>query len=165
MKKIDIANGIIFQKLSIKKESFDDRLICQKKVYLLQSLGTDLGYSYNWYVRGPYSPALTNYVYNNLDVLASENFDECKLSMKAQKNIDSVNGLADDKRPELNIASWYELLASLLYIDNNRESWKIDEKDQSLFDELMTYKPQYSLEQCNAAYDILKKRGFVEAGA
>lgn len=35
MNNIDIANGMVFQKLAISKESFDDRLICQKKIYLL----------------------------------------------------------------------------------------------------------------------------------
>ena len=76
---IDIANGIVFQKMAIGKESFDDRLICQKKIYLLQSLGTNLGYTYNWYVRGPYSPALTTYIYANLDVLNSNDFSEYKI--------------------------------------------------------------------------------------
>lgn len=165
MKKIDIANGIIFQKLAIKKDTFENRLISQKKIYLLQSLGTDLGYSYNWYVRGPYSPTLTNYIYNNLDVLASEDFSTNKLSKSAQKNIDIVNALAQEKIFELNIASWYELLASLLFINNNRKSWNIDDKKQSLYNELLKYKPQYNDEQCEAAYDVLEKKGFVKAGA
>src|SRR5262249_50155808 len=38
---------------------FSDRLILQKAVYLAQAAGVQLGYSYNWYLRGPYSPALT----------------------------------------------------------------------------------------------------------
>ncbi len=167
MENIDIANGLIFQKMRISKDSFDDRLICQKKVYLLQSLGTDLGYSYNWYVRGPYSPSLTNYVYNNLDVLTSENFSDYKLSVIAKKNVDKVNDLVRDKITELSVVSWYELLASLLYIDNNRESWKIDKTDKTdkaLFKELIKYKPQYSEQQCAEAYDILKQRGFVKLG-
>lgn len=164
MENIDIANGLIFQKMRISKDSFDDRLICQKKVYLLQSLGTDLGYSYNWYVRGPYSPSLTNYVYNNLDVLTSENFSDYKLSVIAKKNVDKVNDLVRDKITELSVVSWYELLASLLYIDNNRESWKIDKTDKALFKELIKYKPQYSEQQGAEAYDILKQRGFVKLG-
>ena len=87
MNNIDIANGIVFQRLAISKDSFDDRLICQKKIYLLQSLGTNLGYTYNWYVRGPYSPALTTYLYTNLDVLASHDYSDCKLAEIAEKNI------------------------------------------------------------------------------
>lgn len=39
MNNIDIANGIVFQKMEISKESFEDRLICQKKIYLLNRFG------------------------------------------------------------------------------------------------------------------------------
>lgn len=38
---------------------FDDRLIAQKLVCLLEFRGIDLGYSCSLYVRGPYSPDLT----------------------------------------------------------------------------------------------------------
>ena len=38
---------------------FDDRLIAQKLVCLLELKGIDLGYSCSLYVRGPYSPDLT----------------------------------------------------------------------------------------------------------
>jgi len=38
---------------------FDDRLIAQKLVCLLELKGVDLGYSCSLYVRGPYSPDLT----------------------------------------------------------------------------------------------------------
>lgn len=162
MNNIDIANGIVFQRLAISKDSFDDRLICQKKIYLLQSLGTNLGYTYNWYVRGPYSPALTTYLYTNLDVLASHDYSDCKLAEIAEKNIQCVNHLEREKRSDFTAASWYELLASLLYIYNNKESWKIDSQKQSLFITLVKYKPQYSEEQCQYAYDVLGNAGFVE---
>lgn len=165
MNNIDVANGMIFQKLKISKDSFDDRLICQKKMYLLQSLGTDLGYSYNWYIRGPYSPSLTNYVYNNLDVLSSNDFEKYKLSESAEKNVSVVNSLIEDKRADLGEASWYELLASLLYIIKNRESWKVDDNNSSLFSALIKFKPQYNNEQCECALSVLKSKGFVEVGA
>lgn len=162
MNNIDVANGIVFQKLTISKESFDDRLICQKKIYLLQSLGTDLGYTYNWYVHGPYSPSLTNYVYNNLDVLESYDFGRYSLSSVAENNIKKVNALEKDKRVDLKIASWYELLASLLYIFNNRGSWKIDDNN-TLVDTLIKQKPQFNREQCEDAFNTLRKRGFIQA--
>jgi hypothetical protein len=38
---------------------FDRRLILQKAVYLVQAAKVDLGYTFHWYLRGPYSPALT----------------------------------------------------------------------------------------------------------
>jgi hypothetical protein len=42
---------------------FDDRLIAQKLVCLLEFRGIDLGYSCSLYVRGPYSPDLTQDLY------------------------------------------------------------------------------------------------------
>ena len=106
MNNIDIANGIVFQKLHVSKGRFDERLICQKKVYLLQSLGTNLGYTYNWYVRGPYSPALTTYVYSNLELLSHENFSEYKLAQTVEKNIQCVQDLEKEKRSDFTVASW-----------------------------------------------------------
>jgi hypothetical protein len=38
--------------------TFDRRLILQKTVYLAQAAKVDLGYTYRWYLRGPYSPGL-----------------------------------------------------------------------------------------------------------
>ena len=125
MNNMDIANGIIFKKMAISKESFDDRIICQKKIYLLQSLGTDLGYSYNWYLRGPYSPALANYVYSNAELLSSTNFDDYKISESVTENIKRVNDLEKQRPTDLSLSSWYELLASLIYIEKNRDSWKM----------------------------------------
>ncbi|MFA6332471.1 MAG: hypothetical protein WCX22_05930 [Methanoregula sp.] len=42
---------------------FDDRLIAQKLVCLLELKGIDLGYPCSLYVRGPYSPDLTQDLY------------------------------------------------------------------------------------------------------
>lgn len=162
MNNIDIANGIVFQKMAISKESFDDRLICQKKIYLLQSLGTELGYTYNWYVRGPYSPSLSNYVYNNLEVLSSNDFSDYNLSEIAEKNVNTVNALLEDRRADFENVSWYELLASLLFIYNNRDSWKIDGEKNTLFGALIKQKPQFNEEQCIYAFDTLQKRGFIQ---
>lgn len=162
MNNIDIANGMVFQRLGICKDSFDDRLICQKKIYLLQSLGTNLGYMYNWYVRGPYSPALTTYIYANLDVLSRDDFSHYKLAEVVEKNIQCVNNLEKVKRADCTASSWYELLASLLYVYNNKESWKIDDQEQSLFLTLIKYKPQYNKEQCKDAFRVLKDEGFIE---
>ncbi len=151
-----------FRKWKLVKKVLKIDLFVKKKIYLLQSLGTDLGYTYNWYVRGPYSPSLTNYVYNNLEILSSNDFSGYSLSSSAENNIDIVNSLLEDKRADFGIASWYELLASLLYIFNNKRSWKIDEGDNALFGALIKQKPQYNKEQCAYAFDTLRKKGFIQ---
>ena len=93
MTNIDIVNGLVFQALRINKETFDERLVSQKKVFLLQEMGVDIGYSYNWYVRGPYSPDLATYIFSNLDVLKEQDFSKYHLTESVQKNIDAVNNL------------------------------------------------------------------------
>lgn len=45
--------------LPLRLETFEDRLILQKAIYLAQAAGVRLGYYFRWYLRGPYCPALT----------------------------------------------------------------------------------------------------------
>lgn len=161
MNNIDIAKGMIFQKLHISKENFDDRLICQKKIYLLQQLDVDLGYSYNWYIHGPYSPALTSYIYSNIEALSNYDFSNYKLSQKVLDGIEKVNSINNEKPDELNSASWYELLASLEYIGKNSTRWKI-KNELDLFDTLIKYKPQFDKKECEAALESLINNEFIE---
>ena len=50
---------------------FEGRLTFQKTVQLLQSFGIDMGYRYNWYLRGPYCPDLTRAGFELKDVMQS----------------------------------------------------------------------------------------------
>jgi uncharacterized protein YwgA len=52
------------------KNDFDKRLILQKTIYLLQAFGLNVGYAYNWYLRGPYSSELAHTAYD-----VAENYD------------------------------------------------------------------------------------------
>lgn len=144
MTNIDIANGLVFQALGVSKDTFDDRLLSQKKLFLLQELGVNLGYSYNWYVRGPYSPDLTTYIFNNLDVLKEQDFSNYRFSDTVQGKINLVNALATAKPDSLSTPSWYELLASVLYI---HKKWKKGD----VFASLVQYKPQYTRDHFDAA--------------
>lgn len=52
---------MILQQLGgLRLLDFDDRLVLQKRIYLLQeAFGFPVDYGYSWYVRGPYSAQLT----------------------------------------------------------------------------------------------------------
>lgn len=152
MTNIDIVNGLVFQALRINKETFDERLVSQKKVFLLQEMGVDIGYSYNWYVRGPYSPDLATYIFSNLDVLKEQDFSKYHLTESVQKNIDAVNNLGAKKPDSLSLPSWYELLASVVYI---HKKWN----KTDVFNCLIQYKPQYTQEHYEAARQALMESG------
>ncbi len=56
----------VLQELGVRPSlaTFSDRKRNQKLAYLIQEIaGVPLGYSFSWYIRGPYSPALTQDLY------------------------------------------------------------------------------------------------------
>lgn len=109
-------------------DSKDDRLRVQKAIYLGQLTGVDLGYRYNWYVHGPYSPTLTQDYYA-LDGLAES--DKVKVH-QAQLNAHARQKLATAAElfvvPQgvtLALHHWLELLSSWHYL---RKVLKFDEQ-------------------------------------
>lgn len=162
MNRIDIARGIIFQSLRLQKDGFDDRLICQKKIYLLQALGIDLGYHFDWLEYGPYSKTLATYIYDNFDILNEYDFTKYKLRPNVTDSIKIVNDLEKENNTNLANAQWYELLGSLLFI---RENFTLFEKvkkceRETVIDALIAAKPRYDEKQCNAAMACLAKYNF-----
>ena len=150
---IDRAKGIVFQAMNISNDSFDNK-IAQKKIYLIQECGLDIGYSFIWSIRGPYSPDLTTYIYNNIDVFKALRFSDVKLTDKAQMAIDTVNGFASSKPSSLSVASWYQLLASIHQIVSKM-------KNTEPFKKLISLNPQYTEEQYNVAHELLVSAGLV----
>ncbi|BCU68703.1 hypothetical protein HS7_21400 [Sulfolobales archaeon HS-7] len=73
MGNIDIALSVLkYAKPDLRldiKNSFDDRLRLQKYVFIMEKLGLNLGYDFNEYLRGPYSPGLAMDYYGNADTV------------------------------------------------------------------------------------------------
>lgn len=59
----DYIGGIIKRVGTFSNETLEDRKRFQKTIYLIQAFGIDLGYEFNWYVHGPYSPKLAKVGY------------------------------------------------------------------------------------------------------
>lgn len=160
---MDIAKGLIFQELQLSKETLDERIVCQKKIYLLQEKGIDLGYTFGWYTRGPYSESLAKYIGDNFQVLIESNF-ELKLKNDVVDKIVSINKIVDKKGDtELSDTLWYELICSLLYIERNKESWNISAVDQrEIFKVLRDQKPNFTELQCDSAWKVLREEGYMQ---
>jgi len=56
---------------SLFQSDFNARLILQKTIYLMQKFDLFIGYTYSYYLRGPYSPALTRDAYALLNEFGS----------------------------------------------------------------------------------------------
>jgi uncharacterized protein YwgA len=131
---------LVLDKLGIPAAitTLDERKEVQKAVYLAQASGTDLGYRYSWYERGPYSPRLAQDYYSLADAIAAHDngTGERQLRPEVAGRLERVLPLLQEPTGvSLTRAEWLELLASLHYLLINRrlsahEAKKVLEKEK-----------------------------------
>ncbi|MCK4796741.1 MAG: hypothetical protein KAT05_05125 [Spirochaetes bacterium] len=141
-------------------DGFSNRLKYQKIIYLLQASGLSLGYGFNWYVRGPYSPILTNDLYE-IDRSTTLYNDSKDMTFKGHDNIvsklETFNSVLEEN---INDSIYLEVLASLHYI--NKVSFSGNGDLDTLAIRLLEAKPSLkSVDNINKiienAYNILSK--------
>jgi uncharacterized protein YwgA len=97
---------------SVKK--FEDRIRLQKLTYLAREIGFDTGFSFSWYLHGPYSPSLTNFLFSAEDLgvlgkppkLSAE--DERAMTTTVKKLKELLGDKVSDPRTlELVASVWY----------------------------------------------------------
>ncbi len=99
--------------------SIDDRIAIQKAVCLTQEAGLPLGYSFNWYVRGPYSPSLASDYYQLASSRQSTEASARGLTLadSALRAIDRVSAVSNvPSGVHLDRVRWLELLASIAFL-------------------------------------------------
>jgi uncharacterized protein YwgA len=108
--------------LPFKITTFEDRLIMQKAVYLVQAAGVNLGYFYHWYLHGPYSSSLTKDEFA-IAMGISADLDESKgwkLDDASSKRLNRIRSLfSETKRDKL--AKKLELLASVHFLIDHKQ--------------------------------------------
>jgi len=89
--------------------SLTKRIILQKKIYLLQKLGFDLGYGYQWYWYGPYSVSL------NLDSFNTNPQIDSTIQINEEQNIalERLHSFSKQKKDNLR---FLETAASLVFL-------------------------------------------------
>ena len=113
--------------LPFQINSFEDRLILQKAIYLAQAAGVHLGYYYHWYLYGPYSSSLTRDEYAiAMDI--SSGLDESegwKLDDSSSHRLEQIQDIfSETKRDKL--AKKLELLASVHFLIDRKQVSKVD---------------------------------------
>lgn len=100
-----------------------ERKAVQKAIYLGQAAGVDLGYRYNWYIMGPYSPGLTRDYFALDEALnaGDKSAEGYELQATAKAQVGSVKPLMDvPEGVDLNQSEWLELLASVHFLIKRR---------------------------------------------
>lgn len=108
--------------------SLTNRIILQKKIYLLQKFGFDLGYDYKWYWYGPYS-VLLNKDYYNIDKMDNTNV----LLNKSQE--DALYKLSELLKGNEDSLKFVEMAASLIFIKEENPFWNNEEIMTKLLNE------------------------------
>lgn len=138
-------------------EAYEKRLVAQKIIYLLQArFGMKERWRFNWYIAGPYSPALASDLY----AIAGD-FSEVARQAQATEFNNDARGRIDDVKALLRAAPtglprhrWLELLASVDYV----AKWKNkDLTDESLVDLVQAEKPLFERAEIEAAIEALRR--------
>ena len=155
MDGVQIRLKLMLNTLGIPSDisSLENRILIQKAIFIAQEAGSNLGYSYSWYVHGPYSPELTKdyYILNNDLACGDKDFNKYTLVPTLTENIDKIKHIFTvPKGVGLSQEKWLELVASIIYwkkATNNDEATKNILKAQKK--ELIDYYPN--------AMSIIKK--------
>lgn len=149
--------------IALDMQSFSSRLLVQKKIYLLQLFGVDLGFRYGWYIRGPYCPALTKRVYELEE--QSGYGDQIKRNYELKNDAkQKVNDFVVKYNQMLcglsgaNEADKAELLVSLHYIRNREMRTRTQDE---VINELLARKNWYDRDQILVAWKMLFEQGLM----
>lgn len=170
MNNARIELALVFESLGLPQSdlgTFSKRFHVQKKVYLAQIMGVDLGYRYGWYIHGPYSTSLTADAFALKEEIEDGDtaFDEYRLHPDVIERTEKTNELC--QKPQSFAGSnddWLELLASLHYLKHIAYRPAGTTMDfESVFAELIASKPRFSNRKADAqcAWSRLEEVGLV----
>lgn len=133
---------------------FKHRMKMQKAIYLLQEMGVPVGgYSYRWYLHGPYSQVLQ-------DDMFEERGNPTKELVVSEESLELIEKLGEvfhsKKQERYEEDEWVECLGSMLYLE--RRVLPADADQDAVVTRLMAEKEHLKYEAANkVAYELLKE--------
>ncbi len=127
--------------------SFKGRLLFQKRIYLLKALGLPLGYSFSWYIHGPYSPRLTRDGFELVAIMEKQR-DEPLSQREEQIIANFVSWVGTRYEDE----KWLELVSSIHFLKNRVPGMSKDSIKEKLFAKM----PSITEKVFNEAWKNLK---------
>ncbi len=126
MDRRQIAAVLTLRRLGLASalETFTDRLIAQKAVYLAQASGVDLGYFYRWYLRGPYCSALTDDLFGAVASRVTPEIERSRwaLDEPTTQRLDRLRAVVGQQGSDrTGLARRLELLASVHFLIHRKQ--------------------------------------------
>ena len=147
--------------LPFQVDRFEDRLILQKALYLAQAAGVHLGYHYQWYLYGPYSPSLTRdeYVVAEEPSQAPDESEGWTLDKESNKRLERLRGLIGRKQ-QAELARELELLASVHFLITRKQVTR-DNDDEEIVGALRRFGKDFAEEDVERARGELNEHGLL----
>jgi uncharacterized protein YwgA len=149
-------------KLPFEIGLFRNRLILQKAVYLAQAAGVNLGYYYQWYLYGPYSPSLTRDEYAiAMDISADMDESEgWKLDGSSSERLEKMRAIFTGLKGD-ELAKKLELLASVHFLIERRQVSGVNTKQ--ITETLERFKKDFTEDEVKNALRELNSYGLLTA--
>jgi len=116
-----VALELLLEEVGIKPSTgkHTDRKDMQKAICLMQEAGIDLGYNFNWYKEGPYSPVLTDDYYN-LTKQNKSHPSSYSLVEETKEKLAKIRSIFYTRNLSIKIkrSDWLELVASVCFLLN-----------------------------------------------
>jgi len=146
--------------LPLSVDTFENRLILQKGIYLAQVAGVQLGYHYQWYLYGPYSPSLTRDEYAVaeellLDLDDSKGWTLDDRSKETLSNLRELINLEDQSE----LAKELELLASVHFLIARKQVARDD--DEQIVSTLKRFRKPFNKRDVKRARGELQRYGLL----
>jgi hypothetical protein len=163
MDKRQISAVLVLDALGIPAalSSFDQRLTVQKAIYLVQESGLDLGYFFQWYIRGPYCSSVARDLFPVIEDEPSARAAALagwSLEPGSKTKLASLKGLLvpptawADSLSEVVRARWLELLASVHYLVNRGQ---VENDAKKVSDKLKAFNKNFSDAEVREAIRVL----------
>ena len=152
-KRLEVLGGILKHIDNFDMTTFKGRLIFQKTVYLLQIMGIFLGYRFNWYIYGPYSPSLTRDGFE----LAGGYTRLARYHFRNARQQDLFKRFKRFLGDHENNPIWLEAAASIHFLRTLYPS----KSRKEIVRRVKAKQPYFNLSICNTAWDELMKAGLI----
>jgi uncharacterized protein YwgA len=135
--------------------TFSERKRVQKLVYLLDKVfDMNFGFSYSWYLHGPYSPEVTRIVFDVIEGRQTASADPKVLSSEDLRKIDRLKAFLGN---DLCSTDQLELLVSLHFLVDRAKPLGLKKEEVTSF--LKSKKPYFTDQEINGALGRLQELG------
>jgi uncharacterized protein YwgA len=146
--------GVVLKRIgNFDLGTFKGRLVLQKTIYLLQSYGLNLGYTFSWYIHGPYSPELAKTAFRlqkSFTQIPVTEFTEPQIEAKFS---DFLGFLGEEKTN----GDWLEQLACTHFL----KAINPEEEKSEIIQKVLKHESHFTKKQCQEAWAYLVRNKLV----